>query len=454
MARAEVDMVRGLVLLQALLCYAIRVSAQDPAQLAPRNHEVLLENDHVRVLEALLKPGDVTPQHSHPARIVYTLSDHSATFRFPGGRMAHSESKTGETAWREPVTHSEENDGKTDSRAILIELKGPFFRLDALSRTDYFVAGESGARLFVRHVAGPSVRRTPILLVHGGSPGSEVIFDLPVPGYSLAEDFAAMGLDTFLMDARGWGRSTPARDSSEPPGTSKAVVADIAAVVDDILRATGHSKLLLFGHASGGHWTAMYASEHPDKVAGLVLLNSMYSVDAPWELRQAFEDPKRPGVFDASAGPYRLATAEGLLNSWNSAIPVADKSEWRDPQIAAAYVTLALASDPTSASRTPASVRIPGGFRRDHYLLSKGQRFWDAHDVRSPVLYMRGSRDHWSRPEDLEALRRELVAAAGSRFVTIPGGTHFLFLDRPEHGRTQMLHEIRAFLSTIALSGT
>jgi pimeloyl-ACP methyl ester carboxylesterase len=441
-------MARSFLFKPLLCCWAVTAAAQDPVQVAPRNYEVLLENDHVRVLEALLKPGDITPQHSHPSRIVYTLSDHSAIFRFPDGRVVHSESQIGETVWRAPVTHSEENDGKTDSRAVLIEFKGSCFRPGSVSRSDYFVSGDSGARLFVRHIAGRAPR-TPIVLVHGGSPGSEVIFDLPIRGYSLAEDFAAMGLDTFLMNARGWGQSTPAADTSEPLGSSREVVADIAAVVDDVLRATGRSKLLLFGHASGGHWAAMYASEHPNKVAGLVLLNSMYSVAAPWQLRQAFEDARHPGVFDASAGPYRLATAEALLNGWNNSIPVVDKSEWRDPQVAAAYVTLGLASDPTSVSRTPASIRIPGGFRRDHYLMSKGQRFWDARAVESPVLYMRGSRDHWSRPEDLEALKRELPAGAHSKFVTIPDGTHFLFLDRPERGRTQMLKQIREFLADL-----
>jgi pimeloyl-ACP methyl ester carboxylesterase len=39
--------------------------------------------------------------------------------------------------------------------------------------------------------------------------------------------------------------------------------------------------------------------------------------------------------------------------------------------------------------------------------------------------------------------------AADSRFVTIPNATHFLFLDRPEHGRTAMLKEIDGFLSKI-----
>jgi pimeloyl-ACP methyl ester carboxylesterase len=317
---------------------------------------------------------------------------------------------------------------------------------DGLTRSDYFVDGESGARLFVRRVTAVSNQHVPILLVHGGSPPSEVIFDLPIPGYSLGEDLARMGLDVFLMDARGWGRSSSPPGGSQPLGESKDVFADIGSVVDDIIRTTGRPRVWLFGHASGGHWAAMYAVQHPDKIAGLVLLNSMYGVDAPWGLRQGFEDPQHPGVFNAQAGPYRLATAEGLLDGWNRSIPVANKSEWRDPRVAETYVTLGLASDPTSESRTPPSLRIPGAFRRDHYFLSKGQKFWDAHDLKIPVLYMRGSRDHWSRPEDLEAMKHDMREVPASRFVTLPDGTHFLFLDRPEHGRTQMLREINEFL--------
>lgn len=50
------------------------------------------------------------------------------------------------------------------------------------------------------------------------------------------------------------------------------------------------------------------------------------------------------------------------------------------------------------------------------------------------MLYMRGARDHWSRPEDLDALKRDLPAVPNSKFVTIPDATHFVFLDRPERG--------------------
>jgi pimeloyl-ACP methyl ester carboxylesterase len=318
----------------------------------------------------------------------------------------------------------------------------------AFTRTDYFVERGQDVRLFVRHVATPETRGLPILLVHGGSPGSEVIFDLPVPGYSLAEDLARRGWNVYLMDARGWGPSSAATTGAEPPGSSADVVADISTVVDDVLRTTRRPRLVLFGHASGGHWVAMYAAQNADKVAGLVLLNSMYAVDAPWGLRKDLEDPKRPGIYDESAGRYRLATAEALLAGWNRAIPTADKDEWRDPDVATTYVTLGLASDPTSRFRTPPSVRIPAGFRRDHYLLSHGKAFWNARDLKAPVLYMRGSRDHWSRPEDLQALQRDLPAplAAQSRFITLEDATHFVFLDRPQRGRTAMMRHLDQFL--------
>src|SRR6266567_2256174 len=235
-------MPRSVLLLHVLFCSLSAAWAQDPVKVAPQNYKVLLENDRVRVLEALLKPSDRTPQHSHPARVVYSLSDHSAIFRSPEGRVTHSVSKAGDTVWRDPVIHSEENDGKADSHAILVEFKESPARAEALTRSDYFVTGESSSRLFVRHVTFGSNQQLPTLLVPGGSPPSEVLFDLPVAGYSLADDLARMGLDVFLMNPRGWGKSTPAPNSAEAVGDSKQVTADIGSVVGDILRNTGQGS--------------------------------------------------------------------------------------------------------------------------------------------------------------------------------------------------------------------
>jgi pimeloyl-ACP methyl ester carboxylesterase len=137
----------------------------------------------------------------------------------------------------------------------------------------------------------------------------------------------------------------------------------------------------------------------------------------------------------------------GLLASWDRAIPVEDKSAWRDPAVAEAYVRESLASDPTGESRNPPSMRIPRAFQLEGYNLSLGHKYWDAAAIRAPTLVIRGDRDHWSRPEDREALQAERVNAPRVRAVTIKGGTHYLFLDRPKRGRARFLDEVLALLA-------
>ena len=45
------------------------------------------------------------------------------------------------------------------------------------------------------------------------------MFDLPVPGYSLAEDLVAAGYTAYYLDVRGWGNSTPHRRSESHVST-------------------------------------------------------------------------------------------------------------------------------------------------------------------------------------------------------------------------------------------
>ena len=63
-----------------------------------------------------------------------------------------------------------------------------------------------------------------------------------------------------------------------------------------------------------------------------------------------------------------------------------------------------------------------------------------------PVLIVRGELDFWSRPADVSSLARELVNSARVETLTIKGGTHYLFLNRPDHGRSQFISEVLRFL--------
>jgi pimeloyl-ACP methyl ester carboxylesterase len=149
---------------------------------------------------------------------------------------------------------------------------------------------------------------------------------------------------------------------------------------------------------------------------------------------------------------YRLSTAESLFPVWDRSIPLEDKSAWRDPAVADAYAREALASDPTSGSRTPPSFRAPSGALEDSFYQASGRQLWDASMIRSAVLVVQSENDFWSRPEDRETLRAHLTSARSARVVVLPGATHFVHLDRPERGRSRFLEEVLSFLAPAATS--
>src|SRR3989442_6258740 len=114
----------------------------------------------------------------------------------------------------------------------------------------------------------------------------------------------------------------------------------------------GIERLALLGWATGGHWSGYYASLHSEHVSHLILVNTLYGASSAWALRGELEDPKAPARFNISAfGAYSFTTAQSLLARWDRSIPAADKSLWRDPALASAYVSTALESDHTSKSR-------------------------------------------------------------------------------------------------------
>jgi len=115
-----------------------KISGSDwPVQLdamiaAPEHHELLLENDVVRVLDSLLKPGESTPVHTHrwpSAQYVIGLSDF---VRKDGEgnvlldtRENGSLPRAGTAFWSQPLQpHSVTNVGDRDIRVISVEIKG------------------------------------------------------------------------------------------------------------------------------------------------------------------------------------------------------------------------------------------------------------------------------------------------------------------------------------------
>jgi dienelactone hydrolase len=86
-------------------------------------------------------------------------------------------------------------------------------------------------------------------------------------------------------------------DRSTPLVSTKEAAADIAAVVNWIVDRT-HHKVAVMGWASGGHWACAYASREPTNLSRLALLNTLYAVNAPWELRSSIQAKDDSQHFD------------------------------------------------------------------------------------------------------------------------------------------------------------
>lgn len=97
---------------------------------APECHRLLIENERVRVLETVIRSGEVTAVHTHRwPNVQYVVSSAEFVRRDGGGRVTHDTRAAGAPApssvlWSEPIPpHSLENVGDSELCVIMVELK-------------------------------------------------------------------------------------------------------------------------------------------------------------------------------------------------------------------------------------------------------------------------------------------------------------------------------------------
>jgi quercetin dioxygenase-like cupin family protein len=116
----------ALVLLAALGVPLGTAQAQDPAKMEPRSYRVVLENEKVRVLEYVSRPGlgvCGAGKHSHPDHVTVVLTPAKAKVTREDGTSFVNELKAGDTFWDPASTHMAENIGGSGTRMILVEIK-------------------------------------------------------------------------------------------------------------------------------------------------------------------------------------------------------------------------------------------------------------------------------------------------------------------------------------------
>ena len=99
------------------------VSAQDVLDVNDENIKLRLENDRVRVLQRILKPGDREKLHSHPSYLIHVVTGGKLRNHNVDGKITEFEVKAGDVLYRDPTTHWAENIGTSEVEVLVVELK-------------------------------------------------------------------------------------------------------------------------------------------------------------------------------------------------------------------------------------------------------------------------------------------------------------------------------------------
>ncbi|MBI3128748.1 MAG: alpha/beta fold hydrolase [Candidatus Tectomicrobia bacterium] len=287
-----------------------------------------------------------------------------------------------------------------------------------------------------------------LLLVHGRVAPGPVAFDLKVPGYSWMDFIASRGFDVFTLSVRGFGKSTwPKVMREDPAGKPPAIrgkeaVRDIAAAVRFICERREVDRVNILGRSWGTTLSPLFATQEPARVGKLVLYAPYYAFDDP-RRRAAFEDPARPGRFDARRGAWMWNTRENMERRWWGHISGTAHHKWREPRVVDAYWKSLLANDPEGAKRRPPAQRLPNGSLADLYDRASNVPLYDAAKVRCPVLLIRGTQDGASADPEALGLFHALRNSWGKRYVILEDGTHFMELEKR---RMELLNEVQHFL--------
>ena len=91
-------------------------------KVAKNVYKFIMENDRVRVLEVVFKPGDKAVMHHHPDHVIYVLKGGKAKLT-SSGKTDVLDLHTGQAVFLKAQNHEAENIGKTDLDLLVVELK-------------------------------------------------------------------------------------------------------------------------------------------------------------------------------------------------------------------------------------------------------------------------------------------------------------------------------------------
>jgi len=266
------------------------------------------------------------------------------------------------------------------------------------------VAGAHGLSL---HLLRWSDEGVPLLLVHGFGNDAHVW-----------DDFAphvAPYYRTLALDLRGHG------DSERDPERRYAYehhVADLEAAT----AALGVERLVLVGHSLGGRIATLFAGRHPERMAGLVIVDAGPELDPRGTTRIRLDVQRERDASFASEEAYQRA----LVQAYPAARPEAIAR--------LAHHGLRRREDGRLERKTDPAFMTGGGLSEAERAAAEKQAsadLWAAlARVPCPTLVVRGAASDVLSADCADRMADEGLAKG--RLAVVPRASHSVMLDNPE----------------------
>jgi pimeloyl-ACP methyl ester carboxylesterase len=267
------------------------------------------------------------------------------------------------------------------------------------------VTGAHGLRL---HLLEWSREGVALLLLHGFGNEAHIWDDLAP---ALAPHYRVLALDLRGHGDSGW--------DPERRYDYEDHVADLEALVE----ALGIERLVLVGHSLGGRVAMLYAGGHPERMAGLVVVDSAPELDARGTLRISLDAAERRDPSFSSPAEYETL----LASAYPAATPAALRRMARHGLRVRDDGRYVLRMDPAmrsgAASRASAEERSAREDRLSGLL-------WDALEkIACPTLVVRGAASDVVSADVADRMVEE--ALAQGRLAVVPRAGHSVMTDNP-----------------------
>lgn len=247
----------------------------------------------------------------------------------------------------------------------------------------------------------------PLLLVHGFGNDAHIWDDLAP---TLAPSYR-----TLAIDLRGHGDSDRDPERRYDYGSH---VRDLEAVT----AALGIERLVLIGHSLGGRIATLFAGAHPERMAGLVIVDSGPEMDPRGTTRIRTEVTQRGEGTFASPGDYERLLAHNYPAAPPEAIARMARTELRRRSDGRYERKL----DPAFSARGDVDEAALEAQEQE-----ATRRLWDAlARIPCPTLVVRGAASDILSPDVADRMVDDVLP--NGRLAVVPRAAHSVMTDNPQ----------------------